>query len=106
MRPWRCVNPSICVDTSDMSARRIAPLAALAALLASGFTWSCTGSTTTHSSARCAQARIGKRAVCLKPNVRCERSHERVYRSYGLTCVLRADGYRLQQRSFVGPPNP
>jgi hypothetical protein len=34
------------------------------------------------------------------------RSHERVYRSYGLTCVHGADGYRLQQRNFVAPPNP
>ena len=79
-------------------------LAALAALLASGFTWSCAESST--SSARCAHARIGQRTVCLKPNVRCERSHERIYRSYGLTCVLHADGYRLKQRSFVAPPNP
>jgi hypothetical protein len=87
-----------------MSAHRVALLAVLAALLASGFTWSCAGSSTTGSP--CARARIGERTVCLKPNVRCERSHERIYRSYGLTCVLRADGYRLKERSFVAPPNP
>jgi hypothetical protein len=89
-----------------MSARWIAPFAALAALLASGFTWSCAGSSTSSSSAPCVRARIGQRTVCLKPNVRCERSHERIYRSYGLTCALRDDGYRLKQRSFVAPPNP
>jgi hypothetical protein len=89
-----------------MSARGLAPFAVLAALLASGFTWSCASSSSTGPSVPCVRARIGERTVCLKPNVRCEHSHERIYRSYGLTCVVRADGYRLKQRTFVAPPNP
>jgi hypothetical protein len=81
-------------------------LAAISAAIAAGFTWSCTGSSSRSSAVQCARARIAGRTVCLKPNVRCERSHERVYRSYGLTCVLGGNGYRLRERNFVAPPNP
>jgi hypothetical protein len=84
----------------------ILALAAISAAIATGFTWSCTGSSSGSSAMHCIRARIAGRIVCLKPNVRCVRAHERVYRSYGLTCVLRADGYRLQQRTFIAPPNP
>jgi len=92
--------------TRPPSVGPVLALAAISAALAAGFTWSCTGSSTRSSTAQCARARIAGRSVCLKPNVRCERSHERAYRSYGLTCVLGPKGYRLQQRNYVGPPNP
>jgi hypothetical protein len=85
-------------------ARTFIPLIALSAL-AMGSTWSCS-QTSVQSGSQCARARIGGKDVCLKPNVRCERSHERVYRSYGLTCVLEGNGYRLQQRTYIAPPNP
>jgi hypothetical protein len=95
-----------CQYCVHMRARTLLPLTALCALIAAGFTgWSC-GTTSVHSGSACARARIGDRTVCLQPNVRCERSHEGVYRSYGLTCVLSSNGYRLQQRSYIGPPNP
>ena len=92
--------------TRSPGAGSILALAAISAAIAAGFTWSCAGSSPRPSTAQCARARIAGRTVCLKPNVRCERSHERVYRSYGLTCVLGGNGYRLQERSFVAPPNP
>ena len=50
----------------------------------------------------CARARIAGRVDCLRPQERCERRYERVYRSYGLTCK---DG-RLRERSYIGPANP
>lgn len=87
-----------------MSARTVLPLAVLSAL-AMGSTWSCS-QTSFQSGTHCVQARVGGKDVCLKPNVRCERSHERVYRSYGLTCVLQGNGFRLQQRNYIAPPNP
>jgi hypothetical protein len=80
-------------------------LAALSAVIAAGFTWSCAGTSTGSGTAGCVRAKIAGRIVCLKPNVRCERSHERIYRSYGLTCVLRDDGFRLKERNFIAPPN-
>jgi hypothetical protein len=92
--------------TRPPGAGSILALAAISASIAAGFTWSCSGSSSRSSAAQCARARIAGRTVCLKPNVRCVRSHERVYRSYGLACVLGANGYRLQQRNYVGPPNP
>lgn len=60
-------------------------------------------STAVHSSATaCAQARVGAKVVCLKPGVKCAARHERVYRSYALTCKAG----RLRERNYVGPANP
>jgi hypothetical protein len=105
-----CQSLARCQYLSEMgNARRVASvlaLAALSAVIAAGFTWSCAGTSTGSGNAACARAKIAGRVVCLKPNVHCERSHERVYRSYGLTCVLRDDGFRLEQRNFIAPPNP
>jgi hypothetical protein len=74
-------------------------------LLCSGFVWSCSGASS-RSSGGCAIARIGGRTVCLHAGQACKPGHERVYRSYGLTCKLEAGGYRLSERYIIGPANP
>ena len=50
----------------------------------------------------CIRAKVGGKVVCLRPGERCESRHERIYRSYGLTC---RNGV-LRERNFVAPPNP
>jgi hypothetical protein len=78
---------------------RVSALAATA-LLAATFP-GC--STTMHSSkVACAQARVGGEVVCLKPGQRCNPKHERIYRSYALTCKRGA----LRERNYIGPANP
>jgi hypothetical protein len=44
----------------------------------------------------------GGKVVCLKPGERCRSSHERIYRSYGLTCRKGI----LRERTYIGPANP
>jgi hypothetical protein len=82
--------------------RRMPQLAAAfgALLLASLFP-GC--STTVHRSATaCMRAKVGGKVVCLAPGKRCSARHERVYRSYGLTCRKGV----LRERSYIGPANP
>jgi hypothetical protein len=82
-------------------------LAVISAAIAAGFVWSCSSqSSGSGTAAACSRARIGGRTVCLKPRMRCEQRYERIYRSYGLTCHAGPDGYRLRQRTYIGPPNP
>jgi hypothetical protein len=50
----------------------------------------------------CIQAKVGGKVVCLRPGERCQSRHERIYRSYGLTCRIGI----LRERNFVGPANP
>jgi hypothetical protein len=80
-------------------------LAAVSVLLGGGFLGSCSGASS-RSAGGCARARVGGRVVCLRAGRACEPGHERVYRSYGLTCKPGAGGYRLRERTFIGPPNP
>jgi hypothetical protein len=92
-----------------MGVRKIGSLLALAtvsAFLASGFIGSCSRGSSSTGSGGCTRARVGGQAVCLRPGLRCQPSHERVYRSYALTCRHGADGYRLRERTFIGPANP
>jgi hypothetical protein len=92
-----------------MRVRKIGPvlaLATLSAFLAMGFIGSCSRGSSSTGGGGCARARVGGRVVCLRQGLRCEPRHERVYRSYGLTCRRAPDGYRLRERAFVGPPNP
>jgi hypothetical protein len=44
--------------------------------------------------------------VCLRPSLPCEQRYERVYRKYGLTCRAAPSGYRLRERTYIGPPSP
>ena len=86
--------------------RSLLVLATAAVFLATGFLGSCSWKTS-HSSARaCVPARVGGKAVCLKRGQACERRYERVYRSYGLTCRRGPAGYRLRERTYIGPANP
>jgi hypothetical protein len=85
-----------------MGVRSALALAVLSTLLASGFVWSCSSSTSGSRSAACTPARIGGRNVCLKAGVPCRQRYERRYRSYALTC---RDG-QLRDRPYIGPPNP
>ena len=85
--------------------RSLLLLAAVAILLGSGFLGSCSGRSS-RSAGRCTQARVGGKATCLRAGQRCKPGHERVYRSYGLTCKPGAGGYRLRERNFIGPANP
>jgi hypothetical protein len=80
-------------------------LATLAILLGCGFLGSCSR-TTSRSAGGCSQARVGGKVSCLRAGERCKLGHERVYRSYGLTCKPAAGGYRLRERIFIGPANP
>jgi hypothetical protein len=60
-------------------------------------------STRAHSSqTACTKARIGGKVVCLRPGERCQARHERIYRSYGLSCRKGV----LRERNFIAPPNP
>jgi hypothetical protein len=85
--------------------RSLLVLAALAIMLGSGFFGSCSRSSS-RSAGGCSQARVGGKLTCLQTGQRCRPGHERVYRSYGLTCKLDAGGYRLRERTFIGPANP
>jgi hypothetical protein len=88
--------------------RSLLVLAAASAFLASGFVGSCSRESSRSGSGGggCAQARVGGRSVCLKPGIACRRRYERVYRSYGLTCRLGPAGYKLRERTYIGPANP
>jgi len=87
--------------------RSLLVLAAASAFLASGFVGSCSReSSRSGSSGACAQARVGGRSVCLRQGVACRRRYERIYRSYGLTCRLGPAGYKLRERTYIGPANP
>ena len=60
-------------------------------------------STSVHQTVTaCTQARIGGKLVCLRPGERCRSSHERIYRSYALTCRKGI----LRERNYIGPANP
>jgi hypothetical protein len=60
------------------------------------------------ATAGCVRANVSGQIECLAPGHLCLTRHERVYRFYGLTCVAarRGGAYRLQQRTFIGPPLP
>ena len=60
-------------------------------------------STSVHQTVTaCMQARIAGKLVCLRPGERCQSSHERIYRSYALTCRKGV----LRDRNYIGPANP
>jgi len=60
-------------------------------------------STTVHQSVRaCTEAKIGGKLVCLRPGERCTARHERIYRSYALTCKKGV----LRNRNYIGPATP
>ena len=61
----------------------------------------CSSYSEQHSTA-CSRAKVGGQIVCLGPGRPCQARHERVYRSYGLTCK----DERLRQRNYIGPANP
>jgi hypothetical protein len=85
--------------------RSLLVLAPVAILLGCGFLGSCSG-TSSRSAGGCSRARVDGKATCLRAGERCKPAHERVYRSYGLTCKLGAGGYRLRERTFIAPANP
>jgi hypothetical protein len=80
-------------------------LAVVSILLGSGFLWSCSG-TSSHSAGACSRARVGGKLTCLRAGAACQPAHERVYRSYGLTCRPAGGAYRLRERNFIAPANP
>lgn len=84
--------------------RAMAPPAAALAVAASALVAAFPGCTSSLHSTKvaCTRAKVGGRLVCLRPGERCQSRHERVYRSYGVTCK---DG-RLRERSYIGKPNP
>jgi hypothetical protein len=85
--------------------RSLLVLGAVSILLGGGFLGSCS-KTGSRSAGACAQARVGGKVTCLRPGERCKPGHERVYRSYGLTCKPGAGGHRLRERTFIAPANP
>jgi hypothetical protein len=87
--------------------RSLLALAAAAILLGCGFLGSCSGKAS-HSAGGggCSPAQVGGKPTCLQTGQRCKPGHERVYRSYGLTCKPGDGGYRLRERTFIGPANP
>jgi hypothetical protein len=86
--------------------RSLVVLAALAILFGCGFLGSCSRSSSRSAGGGCSRARVGGKLTCLRTGERCKPGHERVYRSYGLTCKPGAGGYRLRERIFIGPANP
>ncbi|HEY6151544.1 MAG TPA: hypothetical protein VIW19_13565 [Gaiellaceae bacterium] len=76
-----------------------AVLAAIAFLVA-GFP-GCSSYSEQHITA-CTRAKIGGTVVCLRPGERCQARHERIYRSYALTCRKGV----LRERNYIGPANP
>jgi hypothetical protein len=81
-------------------------LAAVSILIGSGFIGSCSRGSSSSGAGGCERARVGGKLTCLRPGLACGPRHERVYRSYGLTCKAGPDGYRLRERTFIGKPNP
>jgi hypothetical protein len=79
----------------------VAAALAAAALFALGLFQGCSSSSRV-TAGPCIEARVGGKAACLGPGKRCSARHERIYRSYGLTC---REGV-LRQRSYIGPANP
>lgn len=86
--------------------RSLLVLAAVSVLLGGGFLGSCSLRAAGSGTGGCARARVGGRLVCLRAGQPCEPGHERVYRSYGLTCRYGGGGYRLREWSFIAPANP
>ena len=91
---------------SPAGLRSLLALAAVSVLLGSGFIGSCSRRSSSTGAGGCARARVGGKLTCLRPGVACGPRHERVYRSYGLTCKRGPEGYRLRERTFIGKPNP
>lgn len=84
----------------------VVALAAVSILIGGGFLGSCTRGSSSSGGGACERARVGGKLTCLRTGLACDPRHERVYRSYGLTCKRGADGYRLRERTFIGKPNP
>ena len=76
-----------------------AALGATALLLA---TFPSCSTSVRSSQTACAKARIGGKAVCVKPGERCQSRYERIYRGYALTCRKGV----LRERNYIGPANP
>jgi hypothetical protein len=91
---------------SPAGLRPLLALSAVSVLLGSGFIGSCSRGSPSTGAGGCARARIGGKLTCLRPGVACGPRHERVYRSYGLTCKRGPEGYRLRERTFIGKANP
>lgn len=91
---------------SPAGLRSLLALAAVSVLLGSGFIGSCSRGSSSTGAGGCARARVGGKLTCLRPGLACGPRHERVYRSYGLTCKPGPEGYRLRERTFIGKPNP
>jgi hypothetical protein len=91
---------------SPAGLRPLLALSAVSVLLGSGFIGSCSRGSSSSGAGGCERARVGGKLTCLRPGLACGPRHERVYRSYGLTCKAGPDGYRLRERTFIGKPNP
>jgi hypothetical protein len=98
-RVWVMSSPEWVARSEEM-APPAAALAATAALLAATFP-GCTSYSEQHLTA-CSRAKIAGKVVCLRPGERCSSRHERIYRSYALTCRKGV----LRQRNYIGPANP
>jgi hypothetical protein len=81
-------------------------LAAVSILIGCGFIGSCSRGSPSTGGGGCARARVGGKLTCLRTGQACKPGHDRVYRSYGLTCKRGPEGYRLRERTFIGKPNP
>jgi hypothetical protein len=81
-------------------------LAVVSILIGGGFLGSCSRGSSSSGTGGCARARVGGKLTCLRTGLACAPHHERVYRSYGLTCKRGPEGYRLRERTFIGKPNP
>jgi hypothetical protein len=77
-----------------------AALFAATAVLATSFP-GCSSYSEQHV-APCTRANVGGKVVCLGPGQRCSSRHERIYRSYALTCKQGV----LRERNYIGPANP
>jgi len=86
--------------------RSLLALAAVSILIGSGFIGACARVSSSSGAGACARARVGGKLTCLRTGQACKPGHERVYRSYGLTCKPGAGGYRLRERTFIAPANP
>jgi hypothetical protein len=86
--------------------RSLLALAGVSILIGSGFIGSCGRGSSSSGAGACSRARVGGKLTCLRSGQVCQPAHERVYRSYGLTCKPGAGGYRLRERTFIAPANP
>ena len=77
-----------------------AAVVAAIAFLAAGFP-GCSSYSEQHLT-RCSRAKVGGKVVCLGPGQPCQARHEKIYRSYALSCKKGV----LRDRNYIGPANP